>query len=210
MGVEACFCCFRNKNPVCLSSVGLAANIITFGFILWGILDLNFIKKGSEPIYIISFVLSCLCLLFYFIIFTIIIIRRCRSSRSANSFGRILCLLILGLSVLSLIFLIIGFIIELVEHVKLEKDFPVKLFSTREWAALIVPLILGYIGFIIMILCANVLYRKFGDWKKSELIDVNISQNSMSTIPNALKPGVFPNNNGVVYNIQESGTNIKN
>ena len=69
MGVEACFCCFRNKNPVCLSSVGLAANIITFGFILWGILDLNFIKKGSEPIYIISFVLSCLCLLFYFIIY---------------------------------------------------------------------------------------------------------------------------------------------
>ncbi len=210
MGVEACFCCFRNKNPVCLSSVGLAANIITFGFILWGILDLNFIKKGSEAIYIISFVLLCLCLLFYFIIFIIIIIRRCRSSRSANSFGRILCLLILGLSVLSLIFLIIGFIIELVEHVKLEKDFPVKLFSTREWAALIVPLILGYIGFIIMVLCANALYRKFGDWKKSELIDVNISQKSMSTIPNALKPGVFPNNNGVVHNTQESGTNIKN
>ena len=191
MGVEACFCCFRNKNPVCLSTIGLAANIITFGFILWGILDLNFIKKGSEPIYIISFVLSCLCLLFYFIIFTIIIIRRCRSSRSANSFRRILCLLILGLSVLSLIFLIIGFIIELVEHVKLEKDFPVKLFSTREWAALIVPLIIGIIGFIIMALCANVLFRQFSDLINSSPFIVNVNQNSINTIPSAQQPGIL-------------------
>ena len=210
MGVESCFCCFRNKNPVCLSSVGLAANIITFGFILWGILDLNFIKKGSEAIYIISFVLLCLCLLFYFIIFIIIIIRRCRSSRSANSFGRILCLLILGLSVLSLIFLIIGFIIELVEHVKLEKDFPVKLFSTREWAALIVPLIIGIIGFIIMALCANALFRQFSDLINSSPFIVNVAQNSINTIPSAQQPGILSNNSGVFPNIQESGTNIKN
>ena len=176
---------------------------------LWCILDLDFVKNVAKALYITSFVLFCLCLIFYLIIF-IIIIRRRKGAKRTNSFGKILCLLIPGLSLLASIFLIIGFILELVEHIKLENDIPGKFYSTREWASLIVPLILGYIGFIIMVLCANVLYRKFGDWKKSELIGVNISQNSMSTIPNSLKPGVFPNNNVVVYNIQESGTNIKN
>ena len=209
MGVESCFCCFINMDPGCLSLTGTASNIIILGFMLWGILDLDFVKNVAKALYITSFVLFCLCLIFYLILF-IIIIRRRKGARSKNSFGKILCLLIPGLSFLASIFLIIGFIIEFVEHVKLEEDIPGKFYSTREWASLIVPLILGIIGFIIMVLCANVLYRKFGDWKKSELIDVNISQKSMSTIPNALKPGVFPNNNGVVYNIQESGTNIKN
>ena len=209
MGVESCFCCFINMDPGCLSLTGTDSNIIILGFMLWGILDLDFVKNVAKALYITSFVLFCLCLIFYLIIF-FIIIKRCQGAKSINSFGKILCLLIPGLSFLASIFLIIGFIIELVEHVKMEDDIPGKFYSTREWASLIVPLILGYIGFIIMVLCANVLYRKFGDWKKSELIDVNISQNSMSTIPKALKPGVFPNNNGVVYNIQESGTNIKN
>ena len=209
MGVESCFCCFINMDPGCLSLTGTASNIIILGFMLWGILDLDFVKNVAKALYITSFVLFCLCLIFYLIIF-FIIIKRCQGAKSINSFGKILCLLIPGLSFLASIFLIIGFIIELVEHVKMEDDIPGKFYSTREWASLIVPLILGYIGFIIMVLCANVLYRKFGDWKKSELIGVNISQNSMSTIPSALNPGVFPNNNGVDYNIQESGTNIKN
>ena len=209
MGVESCFCCFINMDPGCLSLTGTASNIIILAFMLWGILDLDFVKNVAKALYITSFVLFCLCLIFYLIIF-IIIIRRRKGAKRTNSFGKILCLLIPGLSFLASIFLIIGFIIELVEHVKMEDDIPGKFYSTREWASLIVPLILGYIGFIIMVLCANALYRKFGDWKQSELIDVNISQKSMSTIPNALKPGVFPNNNGVVYNIQESGTNIKN
>ena len=210
MGVESCFCCFRNMNPVCISFIGVAANIITFGFMLWGILDLDFVKKGSEALYIISFVLLCLCLLFYFIIFFIIIIRRCRGSRSVNNFGRILCLLIPFLSVLGLIFLIIGFIIEVVKHAKEEKDFPGKLYSSREWASLIVPLIIGIIGFIIMALCANALFRKFSDWINSNPISINISQNSMNTIPSAHQPGVLSNNSGVFPNIQESGTNLKN
>jgi len=209
MGVESCFCCFINMDPGCLSLTGTASNIIILGFMLWGILDLDFVKNVAKAFYITSFVLFCLCLIFYLIIF-IIIIRRRKGAKRTNSFGKILCLLIPGLSLLASIFLIIGFILELVEHVKMEDDIPGKFYSTREWASLIVPLILGYIGFIIMLLCANALYRKFGDWKKSELIDVNISQKSMSTIPNALKPGVFPNNNGVVHNTQESGTIIKN
>ena len=210
MGVESCFCCFRNMDPVCISFIGVAANIITFGFMLWGILDLDFVKKGSEALYIISFVLLCLCLLFYFIIFFIIIIRRCRGSRSVNNFGRILCLLIPFLSVLGLIFLIIGFIIEVVKHAKEEKDFPGKLYSSREWASLIVPLIIGIIGFIIMTLCANALFRKFSDWINSNPISINITQNSMNTIPSAQQPGVLPNNSRVFPNIQESGTNLKN
>ena len=210
MGVEACFCCFRNMNPVCISFIGIAANIVTFGFLLWGILEIDFVKKGAEALYIISFVLLCLCLLFYFIIFIILIIGRCRGSRTVNNFGRILCLLIPGLSILALILLIIGFIIEIAKHAKLEKDFPGKLFSSREWASLIVPLIIGIIGFIIMALCANALYRKFSDWINSNPMSVNITQNSMNPIPSAQQPGILPNNNGVFPNIQESGTNIKN
>ena len=87
MGVESCFCCFINMDPGCLSLTGTASNIIILGFMLWGILDLDFVKKGSEAIYIISFVLLCLCLIFYLIIF-IIIIRRRKGAKRTNSFEK--------------------------------------------------------------------------------------------------------------------------
>ena len=203
MGAESLFCCFRNMNPACISFVGIAANIISFGFTLWGICDLFFIKKFAEVLYIILFVLLCICLVCFLIIFLFIILKRCRGSRSVNNFGRILCLLILGLSVLVLIILLIGFIIELVKHIKWEKDFYGKFWPNREWAALIVSAVIDIIGLIVMALSANALYKIFSQWANSYPISVNITQNSTSTIPNPQQVGIFPN-------MQDSGTNVKN
>ena len=87
MGVESCFCCFINMDPGCLSLTGTASNIIILGFMLWGILDLDFVKNVAKALYITSFVLFCLCLIFYLIIF-IIIIRRRKGAKRTNSFEK--------------------------------------------------------------------------------------------------------------------------
>ena len=210
MGAEACFCCFRNCNPGCASFVGFAANIIAFAFMIWCIADVFFIKNGSEVLYIITFVILCICLICFLILFFISIIKSAQSSRAANNFGRILCLLIIVLSVIALIFLIIGFIIEIAKHAQIEKDFPVKFWPTSEWAALIIPFLLGVIALIIMAKAANALYAKFFERMNSAPISVNITQNTFNTMPNAQQPGIFPNNNGVFQNIQGSGQVIKN
>ena len=213
MGAQALFCCFKHRDPGCISFVAITANIISFGFMIWSLLDLNFIKKGVKVLYIFSFVLLCICLASFIAVFLFFIIPRFRSSRALNNLGRILCLLIIAFCVLGFVLLLIGFIIDLVKYAKLERDFEYgKYWNSREWATLFVPAILAFISYVIMALCANVLYSKFDELISPIPMMVNVNQNSMSTFPNVQQPGIFPNNSGLSPNInfQESGTDIKN
>lgn len=213
MGAQALFCCFKHRDPGCISYVAFAANIIAFGFMIWGLSDLNFIKKGVKVLYIFSFVLLCICLACILAVFLFFIIPRLKNSRAINKIGKILCLLIIALCVLGFVLLLIGFIIDLVKYAQLKRDYEEgKYWNSREWATLFVPAIIAFISYVIMALCANVLYMKFDDLMSTIPMAVNINQNSISTIPNIQQPGVFPNNNGLNPNInfQESGTDIKN
>ena len=121
-----------------------------------------------------------------------------------------ICLVIIALCVLALIFHIIAFILILVKYVDVEKDWPVKFWPTSDWFAIFVPTVLTIIALIIIAKAANYLYKKFID----KINFANIGQNSMTTSPNVVQPGLFPNNNiapnpSYEVTVQQSGVNIQ-
>ena len=42
MGCAPMFCCFLNQQPNCMALTGLAASIVAFAFMIWGLADLWF------------------------------------------------------------------------------------------------------------------------------------------------------------------------
>ena len=232
MGMEALFCCFRNQLPFCPAGTGIGTSILSIAFLIWGLADVGFKRKGVEVIYIIAFVLIILILIAFIVALILLVITINPSSyRSVNNLGRILCLVIIIMCAVAFIFLLVSFIIQLVDYVKLNNDLKdmqkylkdmqkdLKI-PAKEWVALILPLVISLICLPIMALAANYLYRLFFDrMNKPVNLPVNVTQTTLPTYPNVQQPGIFPNNNGpvppmgnnVVYPVEvQSGLNMKN
>ena len=232
MGMEALFCCFRNQLPFCPAGTGIGTSILSIAFLIWGLADVGFKRKGVEVIYIIAFVLIILILIAFIVALILLVITINPSSyRSVNNLGRILCLVIIIMCAVAFIFLLVSFIIQLVDYVKLNNDLKdmqkylkdmqkdLKI-PAKEWVALILPLLISLICLPIMALAANYLYRLFFDrMNKPVNLPVNVTQTTLPTYPNVQQPGIFPNNNGpvppmgnnVVYPVEvQSGLNMKN
>ena len=226
MGMEALFCCFRNQLPFCPAGTGIGTSILSIAFLIWGLADVGFKRKGVEVIYIIAFVLIILILIAFIVALILLVITiNPTSYRSVNNFGRILCLVSILMCAVAFIFLLVSFIIQLVDYVKLnnfrkdkaeeknDKDYDddwayfevihkdqkdAKILA-REWVALILPLLISLICLPIMALAANYLYRLFFDrMNKPVNLPVNVTQTTLPTYPNVQQPGIFPNNNGPV------------
>ena len=199
MGMAPLFCCFRSQQPNCMALTGLAASIIAFAFMIWGLADLWFDRKGVEAIYIIAFILVCISLVAFIIIFIFLNLRKTESYRTINNVGRIFCLVILIMCFVAFIFLLVAFIILIVDYADVEKEIPGQFFPSHEWAAVFVPSILGLICLVIMALAANILYKVFYDNVMATPYPVHITQNSMTTTPNPPQPVIFPVTNGPAY-----------
>ena len=199
MGIAPLFCCFRSQQPNCMALTGLAASIIAFAFMIWGLADLWFDRKGVEAIYIIAFILVCISLVAFIIIFIFLNLRKTESYRTINNVGRIFCLVILIMCFVAFIFLLVAFIILIVDYADVEKEIPGQFFPSHEWAAVFVPSILGLICLVIMALAANILYKVFYDNVMATPYPVHITQNSMTTTPNPPQPVIFPVTNGPAY-----------
>ena len=199
MGMAPLFCCFRSQQPNCMALTGLAASIVAFAFMIWGLADLWFDRKGVEAIYIIAFILVCISLVAFIIIFIFINLRKTESYRTINNVGRIFCLVILIMCFVAFIFLLVAFIILIVDYADVEKEIPGQFFPSHEWAAVFVPSILGLICLVIMALAANILYKVFYDNIMATPYPVHITQNSMTTTPNPPQPVIFPVTNGPAY-----------
>ena len=199
MGIAPLFCCFRSQQPNCMALTGLAASIVAFAFMIWGLADLWFDRKGVEAIYIIAFILVCISLVAFIIIFIFLNLRKTESYRTINNVGRIFCLVILIMCFVAFIFLLVAFIILIVDYADVEKEIPGQFFPSHEWAAVFVPSILGLICLVIMALAANKLYKEFYDNVMATPYPVHITQNSMTTTPNPPQPVIFPVTNGPAY-----------
>ena len=57
------------------------------------------------------------------------------------------------------IFLLVAFIILIVDYAKMEKDIPGQFFPNHEWAAVFVPSIIALVCLVFMILAANIFCR---------------------------------------------------
>jgi len=229
MGMAPMFLCFQNQQPNCMIFTGLGASVLAFAFLIWGIADLEFKRRGVQAIYIISFVLVILCMLAFIALIILKNLRKTESYRTINNIGRIICLVILCMCGVAFLFMLIAFIILIVDYVKFKKqlknldeddyedcisDLETKYIwgcfldgvtskgkiAGHEWGALFVPCIISLIALVVMALAANILYKVFFDEMNStpNPMPVNITQNTISTIPNYPQPGILPNNNGPV------------
>ena len=205
MGCSPLFCCFRGKNVICVSLTGLIMNIISFAFLIWGLVDVLFYKDSSEALYILAFIIICFCLTSFIVIFIVSTMKiRKRCSRTM----RIFCISTLIFCLIAFIFLLIAWIISLKDYVDTEKDFPGKFWGNRQWASVILPPVITIICLLIMAKSVNYLYKFYTD----NLFPIfPIKQNSTSSIPNISQSGIFQNN-GQNYqvNIQQSEANLNN
>ena len=218
MGIAPLFCCFKNKSENCIVLTGLGASIVSFAFLIWGLADLTFDRNGVKSIYIITFILVCLCLLGFIALFILLNLKRTESYRTFNTFGKIFSLAIIFLCAIGFIFLFIAFIILIVDYADEEKNIPGQYFPSHEWAAVFLPSLLSLICLIIMALAANILFKVFNDKLIGTPYPVQINQNSMTTYPNIPQPVIYPINNGPVppmgnnqaypVVVQQSGMNL--
>ena len=91
MGVAPLFCCFQNQQPNCMVFTGLGASILSFAFLIWGVADLEYKRKGVQAIYIISFILVILCMLAFIALFIFLNLRRTQAFRTIMNLGRMPC-----------------------------------------------------------------------------------------------------------------------
>ena len=230
MGVSPLFCCFSTQQPKCLTATGLAASILAFAFFIWGMADLEFKRRGVMVLYIMTFTFFIFLILGFIILFMLSNLQNTHTYKAMMNVGRYICLLILILTGIAFIFLLIAWIILLVDYSKLHSflkdlrngdiddiededpedynwaeplddiEIEAKIVG-HEWAAVIVPGIIGLLALIVIALVANALYKMFFDTYTSGTqypVTTGYNPNSASPLPNITQPGLFPNTNGPV------------
>ena len=161
-----------------------------------------------------SFTFVILIMLGFIAILVLLNSKNNESLRTINYIGRFVSLFILFMCCIAFIFLLIAFIILIVDYNKLRKflksdkiyykdilDFVWAFhmddvvdsgeIADREWAALFVPSIIDLICLILMSLAAFISYRGFNEGPYPP-VNVNV-QNSTTNVNNATQIGMFPN-----------------
>ena len=193
MGIAPLFCCFSGKSLNCIVLTGLAASFIALSFLLWGLADLWFDRDGALAIYIIAFIFICISLVGFVLLYIFLNIRKPECTRTFYSIGRIICLIIFIICIIAFVFMLTAFIILIVDYADVEKDMPGKFFPSHEWAAVFVPSIIALAALVFMILCANILYKIFGDNLLANPNPLDATQNTfVSTISNQPQPILQP------------------
>ena len=223
MGVAPLFCCFNNQQPNCMAFTGIGASFLSFAFLIWGLADLDFKREGVQAIYIISFILVILCMLAFIALLILLNLRKTQSYRTMMNLGRIICLVILCMCGVAFIFMLVAFIIQIVDYAKYRSflkgneedetildyiwtnhisvefnDDGTPSIKSHEWAAIFVPSLITLICLVVMALVANILYKVFYDYMNPNTTIVNTTNNTIPNVPTVPQPGIFPNVNGPV------------
>lgn len=237
MGCGPFFCCFENQQPKCLASTGIASSILATAFLIWGVADLEFKRTGVKAIYIIAFIFVIIIIAAFIVLFILLSMQKAGNYRTLMNIGRLISLAILGLCGIAFVFLLISFIILLVDYSKLHSflkdlrngkldgdedvedydwsehlddiDTEIKIVG-HEWGAVIAPSIIALFCLVLIGLVANVLYRVFADnYNSTPQYQINTysNQNTVTTVPNMAQPQIFRDVNG---QIPPAGNNINN
>ena len=228
MGCAPLFCCFKNCRPNSIAFTALIVNVIAFAFLIWGLADIEFSRNSAKALYIIAFIFLALSLIALILILIFLNLRNGPSYITFNNIGKILCLLIILFCIIAIILFVIAEIFLIYDYDDLEKMLGKgRNIPRHDWAAVILPGILGIISSVIVALCANVLYKIFNDNILTTVSayqnnPVNLNQISTTTVPNITQdqvvvtgnnvgavPPMVPNNQPQfpVY-VQQSGMNI--
>ena len=191
MGCGPFFCCFEDQEPKCLASAGIASSILATAFLIWGVADLEFKRTGVKVIYIIAFIFVIITIAAFITLFILLSMQKAGNYRTLMNIGRLICLAILGLCGIAFVFLLVSFIILLVDYGKLHSflkdlrngkmdiddldddkydwaehlddiDTEFKIVG-HEWGAVIAPSIIALFCLVLIGLVSNVLYKVFLD-----------------------------------------------
>ena len=200
MGCSPLFCCFKNNRPNCIAITGLIANIIAVAFMIWALVDIEWVltRRGRKALYIIAFVILCVTLVLLLVVLILLNLRAGPNYITCNNIGRIFCLIIIILAILAFIFLLVDEILIIIDYAKIERNLGKgRNIPIHDWVACILPGILGLIASVIIALCANILYRIFYDNILGTYMDYqnngpmqHVNNNSVSTIPNVTQDPV--------------------
>ena len=117
MGTHSLFCCFRNKNPLCIALIGLTTNVIIFGVLIWPAVKLVFFRTGIEAVFWIGFVLNIICLIIFILITLFLCLKQNPSYNTLRNIAKILCLVALGVCFVAWVFILAAFIGALKDYV---------------------------------------------------------------------------------------------
>ena len=160
MGCVPLFCCFKNCRPNSIAFTALIVNIIAFAFLIWGLADIEFIRNGVKALYIIAFIFLALSLIALILILIFLNLRSGPSYITFNNIGKILCLLTILFCIIAIILFVIAEIFLIYDYDDLEKILGKgRNIPRHDWAAVILPGILGIISSVIVALCANVFLK---------------------------------------------------
>ena len=198
MGISPLFCCFKSLGPVCASVTGLILCIISFALFLWDmVIDFVYGRDVSNVFLNIIFIISIILLVLFIIILAISIIKK----PSCGPVGKIICIIIIALCIISWILTLIFFILTARDYAKVLKEV-----GGGDWAGLVIPCVFSLIGLILKALCANYLYKVCSDLCQTSYPVNQITESN--NYPNIAQPGMFSNNApGLAVNIQQSEVN---
>ena len=147
-------------------------------------------------------------------------LRKTQAYQTIMNLGRIICLVILCMCGVAFIFMLVAFIIQIVDYAKLRSslkdldedydytwanhisadfnDDGTLSIKSHEWAAIFVPSLITLICLVVMALVANILYKVFYDYMNPNTTIVNTTSNTIPNVPTVPQPGIFPNVNGPV------------
>ena len=207
MGCECCFCCFRNCNPLFTVTSALVANLFSFAFLIWGLLDLWFKRKVAEGFYITAFILICVIIALLLIIFFLTCCLSPNHYTGINTTGKILCIIVILVCFVAFAFLVVAHICLLVYYGKGRGAHG----QAHDWFAIFIPGVISLFTNIYTILSMNYLYDIFANNAQDIPYTHNSPQpyiqNKMTTLPNTsvVVTGNNPNNQPITV---FSGTNM--
>ena len=122
--------------------IGIGSAFFSLASLIWGLLDLEFTRKGVEIIYIIVLSSISVCLIG-------LIILAIREKKTVFKKNNNLCCLIMFLCIVTFILMLVNSIILIVDYADLEKSLgPGQQISDHEWAAVFVPSIITLLSLI--------------------------------------------------------------
>ena len=164
-----CYCCLTTLKPKSIEIIALLCNIISIGFLIWGIADIPWddISTAGK----IFFYITCGCVVLTLIFLLGLMCIRCsgKINTSKNRSAKCLCITMMVFDILAFILIIISEIIIFYNMDDKDDDYYYydyyygrrrrSKYSNREWAASIISISVAELAIMCHSYCANFLYK---------------------------------------------------
>ena len=164
-----CYCCLTTLKPKTIEIIALICNIISIGFLIWGIADIPWddISTAGK----VFFYITCGCVVLTLIFLLGLMCIRCsgKINTSKNSNAKCLCITLIVFDILAFILVIISEIIIFYNMDDKDDDYYYydyyygrrrqSKYSNREWAAAIISISAAELAILCHSYCANFLLK---------------------------------------------------